>query len=481
MLNQCETSSFKLAEEILKFDDDFLSRLLKLYSSRVLHVTQHTLKTLVCLCQTTILQDELGSENCKHLLHWMLINKSEILLKDWKTHLLPIDVLSRALVGLIIRTKLPATENIGFIPKRDPYRGIKSLKSCYVNSYEDNLIDYVSELQNGSQKNDFIVNWMEPTCVEFIQLLFRDTQLLLEQNTDDIGDFCIVLLHHSTLLIELGSLLELLHFPSHERIFGFLSSILNKLEQLIESLFLSLKKIPAAMIKDIIYYVNLFGSRSKAASKKVAEFLFGHSIRPLFLRCLWTVINHSERSQLNSGVLRFPLDYKSLNEKNRLQVDAMQAITLLVCPSAICMKQDFSNLISLLDALSKEDIRMPHILQMYIILLEEVSKMSVMDDMVVMKVLYSIRFVCITWSKVYCVAPVLLNVLRNMVFHVWTSSEKDNSTNFLILITQLFQRINSKRFGTEVTYEFVELLGCFIKNYLKRRWMMSQSIEYSVY
>ncbi|XP_075221581.1 uncharacterized protein LOC142324611 isoform X7 [Lycorma delicatula] len=61
-LNQCETSSFKLAEEILKFDDDFLSRLLKLYSSRVLHVTQHTLKTLVCLCQTTILQDELGSE-----------------------------------------------------------------------------------------------------------------------------------------------------------------------------------------------------------------------------------------------------------------------------------------------------------------------------------------------------------------------------------------------------------------------------------
>lgn len=83
----------------------------------------------------------------------MLINKSEILLKDWKTHLLPIDVLSRALVGLIIRTKLPATENIGFIPKRDPYRGIKSLKSCYVNSYEDNLIDYVSELQNGSQKN----------------------------------------------------------------------------------------------------------------------------------------------------------------------------------------------------------------------------------------------------------------------------------------------------------------------------------------
>ncbi|XP_075210074.1 uncharacterized protein LOC142317408 isoform X3 [Lycorma delicatula] len=148
------------------------------------------------------------------------------------------------------------------------------------------------------------------------------------------------------------------------RIFGFLSSILNKLEQLIENLFLSLKKIPAAMLKDIIYYVNLFGSRSKAALKKVAEFLFGHSIRPLFLRCLWTVINRSERSQLNSGVLRFPLDYKSLNEKNRLQVDAMQAITLLVCPSAICMKQDFSNLISLLDALSKEDIRMPHILQM---------------------------------------------------------------------------------------------------------------------
>lgn len=51
----------------------------------------------------------------------------------------------------------------------------------------------------------------------------------------------------------------------------------------------------------------------------------------------------------------------------------------------------------------------------------------------------------------------------DMVFHVWTSREKDNSTNFLILITQLFQRINSKRFGTEVTYEFVELLGCFIK------------------
>lgn len=65
-INQCEDSSFKLAEEILNLNPDFLSRLLKLFSSKVLHLTQHSLKTLVHLCQYSNLHDELGYEVSFH-------------------------------------------------------------------------------------------------------------------------------------------------------------------------------------------------------------------------------------------------------------------------------------------------------------------------------------------------------------------------------------------------------------------------------
>lgn len=64
---------------------------------------------------------------------------------------------------------------------------------------------------------DYVVNWWEPACSDFIQLLSRDTQLLLEQNTEDTGDLFIILLHHSSLLIELGSLLERLNSSLQQR------------------------------------------------------------------------------------------------------------------------------------------------------------------------------------------------------------------------------------------------------------------------
>lgn len=53
--------------------------------------------------------------------------------------------------------------------------------------------------------------------------------------------------------------------------------------------------------------------------------------------------------------------------------------------------------------------------------------------------------------------------ITGMVFHVWSNKDNDNLNNFLVLISKFNQRLCSKNFGYEVTYEFVELLGYFIK------------------
>lgn len=84
-----------------------------------------------------------------------MVDKKEIMLKNWKNHLLPADILAKALVGLIIRTKLPVTESMLIVPNIKKYQCFnKSPKSCFVNSYEDNITDYVSEFhENGCHKN----------------------------------------------------------------------------------------------------------------------------------------------------------------------------------------------------------------------------------------------------------------------------------------------------------------------------------------
>lgn len=54
----------------------------------------------------------------------------------------------------------------------------------------------------------------------------------------------------------------------------------------------------------------------------------------------------------------------------------------------------------------------------YVVLLEEVVQMSKMSDEIIMKVLYGIRNICIKWSKVYCVAQILLKLIGSKYFVV---------------------------------------------------------------
>ncbi|RZF43814.1 hypothetical protein LSTR_LSTR006355 [Laodelphax striatellus] len=459
-LNRNDESINNLVKEFVKLDIDVAARLVNLYNMRTMRLTKLTVNMLVDVCRCIGMHDILGEENCRLVLNWLIPDKEEILVREWERKIkqLPADDLAAASIALVLKSKFLPHHCDNNTKNETDF----SMEHIYItNSFQCNSL-LTNKINSLVDRNDHVPTWSKSSTCHLLERISQDNVLLLEMKTDETEPLCFILVHQCLYLMELANLMHIYQCPAGYDVRNDIARILDRLDVEIRGIFLESEKEETFYI-EFLDWMEQFSIIFNRSVENVVKEVHHHKTFECIIKSLWSVVKSLEGSVRNPVSIEDPWNIESLPKENQIQVKAFQILIELLCPlPKTSIEPNGDHINGLINELAELNLKVPHVLQMNLLVLERMNEICKNGSNVgiIVTMLYRIQAVCKAWCKVSQITVILLQYIKDLALVV---NPQEEMKKLIVLIKGIYKQISSKKFGSDVTCCFVRMLENIVK------------------